>query len=615
MQGQRALLVEVQALTARTAPETPSRRSAQGVDGGRLALLLAVLEQRAGVALVRTDVFASTVGGIRVLEPAADLALAVALASAVTGRPLPPDLVVFGEVGLGGEIRQVPHAPRRLAEAARVGFRHALVPASCPDGPPGMEVVHVRSLAQAVGAGHGVRQLALSARPAVCTPLCSHVTPIARRPTGRRWGACAAACGVAAQGAGYHAGVVVRPSSAMADALALVAPGQPLRDGIERVLQANRGLLLVVGDGPDVLSICTGGFLLDAEFSPQRLSELAKMDGAVILSPDADRIARANVHLMPNATIPTIETGTRHRTAERVARSIDVPVVSVSAAMGLVTVYRRDTRHVLQDERRLHERVRQALQTTRRFRQRFDATLSSLSALEIADTVTVRDVAAVLQPAGLLIRIAEEVKVDLVELGDDGRLLRLQLEEVLDGVDPVRRLVVHDYLHRDDDGRRPAHDGARPPARAPARAPTTRSDGHARGRGTASPSASPITPSTPCRPVHRRPARRAARVGGPRAGRSRRARSSPRLPPLAPPAPVPRGPRGQDRRPLRRAAADHAHVGGRARRGRRRRRGPRPVGEGRAGPSGRSEHPRPLQLNPAQSGRRRLGVGTRGALG
>jgi diadenylate cyclase len=255
----------------------------------------------------------------------------------------------------------------------------------------------------------------------------------------------------------------------MADALALVAPGQPLRDGIERVLQANRGLLLVVGDGPDVLSICTGGFLLDAEFSPQRLSELAKMDGAVILSPHADRIARANVHLMPNATIPTIETGTRHRTAERVARSIDVPVVSVSAAMGLVTVYRRDTRHVLQDERRLHERVRQALQTTRRFRQRLDTTLSALSALEIADTVTVRDVVAVLQPAELLDRIADGVKVDLVELGEDGRLLRLQLEEVLDGIDPLRRLVVRDYLRGDSDG------AAR---RTPARSGQARRDGH-----------------------------------------------------------------------------------------------------------------------------------------
>src|SRR6202167_6713832 len=169
----------------------------------------------------------------------------------------------------------------------------------------------------------------------------------------------------------------------MAAALAMVAPGTALRDGLERVLHAERGALVVIGDGPEVLSICTGGFLLDAEFSPQRLSELAKMDGAVILSADGDRIARANVHLMPNAAIPTIETGTRHRTAERVARSIDVPVVSVSCAMGLVTVYRRDSRHVLQDERRLHERVRQALQTTRRFRQRFDAALASLSALEI----------------------------------------------------------------------------------------------------------------------------------------------------------------------------------------------------------------------------------------
>jgi diadenylate cyclase len=264
----------------------------------------------------------------------------------------------------------------------------------------------------------------------------------------------------------------------MADALALVAPGQSLRDGIERVLQANRGLLLVVGDGPDVLSICTGGFLLDAEFSPQRLSELAKMDGAIILSSDADRIARANVHLMPNASIPTIETGTRHRTAERVARSVDVPVVSVSAAMGLVTVYRRDARHVMQDERRLHERVRQALQTTRRFRQRFDSSLSALSALEIADTVTVRDVLAVLQPAELLNRIADEVRVDLVELGEDGRLLRLQIEEVLDGLDPVRRLVVRDYLPDAVDDAGPSQGG-----RGDGRRPVRREQRHIAGEG------------------------------------------------------------------------------------------------------------------------------------
>src|SRR5579871_6677885 len=124
----------------------------------------------------------------------------------------------------------------------------------------------------------------------------------------------------------------------MIEALGSIAPGRPLREGLDRILQANKGALIVVGDGPEVLSICTGGFLLDAEFSPQRLSELAKMDGSIIVSADASRIARANVHLMPSSSVPTSETGTRHRTAERVARSIDVAVVSVSAAMNLITV-------------------------------------------------------------------------------------------------------------------------------------------------------------------------------------------------------------------------------------------------------------------------------------
>lgn len=232
----------------------------------------------------------------------------------------------------------------------------------------------------------------------------------------------------------------------MAEALALVAPGQPLREGLQRILQARRGALVVVGDGPAVLSICTGGFLFDAEFSPQRLSELAKMDGAIVLSADASRIARANVHLMPSPTIPTTETGTRHRTAERVARSIDVPVVSVSQAMSIVTVYRGDDRHVLQPATRLQEQVNQALQTLQRFRHRFDMAVTALSVLEVEDTVTVRDVAAVLQPAELVCRIADEVDISLVELGAEGRLLQMQLDELVDGVDPVRRLVVRDYL-------------------------------------------------------------------------------------------------------------------------------------------------------------------------
>jgi diadenylate cyclase len=267
---------------------------------------------------------------------------------------------------------------------------------------------------------------------------------------------------------------VERTSATVAGALALVSPGQPLRDGLERVLLANRGALIVVGDGADVLSICTGGFLLDAEFTPQRLSELAKLDGAIIVSPDAGRIARANVHLMPNPSIPTSETGTRHRTAERMARSIDVPVISVSASMGVVTVYRGEAKHVLQSATRLHERVGQALQTLERFRQRLDAAVGTLSALEMHDTVTLRDVTAVLQPAELAVRIADEIDSELVELGDDARLLRLQLDELLEGVGPLRRLVVRDYMRagpspRPGSGPGPGSSAADEVGRGPAR--------------------------------------------------------------------------------------------------------------------------------------------------
>src|SRR6516164_2908043 len=156
----------------------------------------------------------------------------------------------------------------------------------------------------------------------------------------------------------------------MIEALAAVAPGRPLREGIDRILQAKMGALIVVGDGPEVLNICSGGFLLDAEFSPQRLSELAKMDGAIILGQDATRIARANVHLVPNPNVATSETGTRHRTAERVARSIDVPVISVSEDMAVIAVYRHDQKHPLETIPRLLARANQALQTLERYKNR-----------------------------------------------------------------------------------------------------------------------------------------------------------------------------------------------------------------------------------------------------
>lgn len=232
----------------------------------------------------------------------------------------------------------------------------------------------------------------------------------------------------------------------MRSALARVAPGTPLRGGIDRVVRAKAGALLVLDDGLDVLSICSGGFLVDAPFSPQRLSELAKMDGAIIISSDGSRIARANVHLVPDPSVPTSETGTRHRTSERVARSLGVPVVSASEEMGVINVYAGGQRHQIQDIGRLLDRANQALQTLERYKAKLDDAIAALTSLEVEDVVTFRDLIVVIQRAEMVHRIADEIETNIVELGIDARLLRLQLDEIYDNVDDQLDLVVADYV-------------------------------------------------------------------------------------------------------------------------------------------------------------------------
>jgi diadenylate cyclase len=235
------------------------------------------------------------------------------------------------------------------------------------------------------------------------------------------------------------------PNDALHAALAQVAPGKPLRDGIDRIVRAKMGALVVVCDDPKVLAICSGGFLLDAEYTPQRLSELAKMDGAIILTTDATRIARANVHLVPDPTVPTSETGTRHRTAERVALSLRVPVISVSEEMSVINIYAGGMRRQLQDIGRLLDRANQALQTLERYREKLDDATSALTSLEIEDVATVRDVAAVIQRGEMVRQIAAEIETMIVELGVDARLLRLQLDEVFTSLDDELELVLADY--------------------------------------------------------------------------------------------------------------------------------------------------------------------------
>jgi diadenylate cyclase len=232
----------------------------------------------------------------------------------------------------------------------------------------------------------------------------------------------------------------------MLAALRLVAPGTPLRDGIERIIQARMGALIVVGAGPDVLSVCSGGFLLDAEFTHQRLSELAKMDGAIILTGDCSRIVRANVHLVPDPNIPTAETGTRHRTAERVARQIAIPVITISEDRSEVAIHVRAQKRAIEPTPRVLARADQALQILERYKNRLDAVSGSLSALEVEDLVTLRDVATVLQRAEMVRRISLEIEGYVIELGADGRLVLLQLDELMGGVEEDRRLVAKDYL-------------------------------------------------------------------------------------------------------------------------------------------------------------------------
>jgi diadenylate cyclase len=233
---------------------------------------------------------------------------------------------------------------------------------------------------------------------------------------------------------------------ALRELLGRIAPGTALRDGLERILAGRTGALIVLGYDRGVESICTGGFALDVALSATRLRELAKMDGAVILSSDGLRIVRAGVHLMPDPTVPTEESGTRHRTAERVAVQTGFPVISVSQSMHIISVYVAGRRYTLEHPTTILARANQALAALERYKLRLDEVASTLSALEIEDLVTVRDAMSVSQRLEMVRRIADEIEGFVVELGTDGRLLALQLDEMLAGVEEDRALLVRDYL-------------------------------------------------------------------------------------------------------------------------------------------------------------------------
>lgn len=230
------------------------------------------------------------------------------------------------------------------------------------------------------------------------------------------------------------------------ETLRAVAPGTELRDGLERILRGRTGALIVLGYDDVVASICSGGFELDVQFSSTRLRELAKMDGAIVVDEGAKRILRAAVQMIPDATIETTESGTRHRTAERAAKQTGFPVISVSQSMRIVALYVGGQRYVLEDSEAILSRANQALATLERYKIRLDEVSGTLSALEIEDLVTVRDVTSVVQRLEMVRRISAEISDYVVELGTNGRLLALQFDELIGGIGPGLELVVRDYL-------------------------------------------------------------------------------------------------------------------------------------------------------------------------
>jgi len=236
-----------------------------------------------------------------------------------------------------------------------------------------------------------------------------------------------------------------RKDKTLLSALSLVAPGTALRSGIDDIIRAELGALVVVGEPQELAFLFSGGMRLDLPLTPQLLYELAKMDGAIIVNADLSKLVYANVQLMPDPNIASAETGTRHRTAERVAKQTGSLVVSISQQRETVTVFIGDLRYQLGEISDVLARTNQAIATLETYRTRLDQGLTRLTALEFQSAVTLDDVLVVLQRAEMTTRMAEEIERNRVELGEEGRLIEMQLDELVEALPREKSAVVFDY--------------------------------------------------------------------------------------------------------------------------------------------------------------------------
>jgi diadenylate cyclase len=242
-----------------------------------------------------------------------------------------------------------------------------------------------------------------------------------------------------------------RQEPRLVKALEMVAPGTALREGLDNILHAHTGGLLVIGDHDELSFLFSGGIKLDIDYTPALLYQVAKMDGGIVLNANATKIAMANVQLTPDPTVLTLETGTRHRTAERVSKQTDAVVIAISQRREVVSLYVDGAKYILEDIPVVLAKANQALATLDKYRTRLDQVSTRLTALEFEGGATLHDVLTVLQRSELVTRMAVEIERYIVELGTEGRLIEMQLEEVMVGVAADKAALIHDYLAADSD--------------------------------------------------------------------------------------------------------------------------------------------------------------------
>ena len=233
--------------------------------------------------------------------------------------------------------------------------------------------------------------------------------------------------------------------------LKIIGPGTHLREGLENILRAKTGGLIVFGDSDEVLKIVDGGFTINSEYTPSYIYELAKMDGAIVLNSDLKKIVCANTQLVPDASIPTFETGTRHRTAQRVARQTGKITIAISQRRNIITVYKGDLKYVLRDTSVILARANQAIQTLEKYVAVLDRVINNLNILEFQDLVTLFDVVTAVQRTEMVMRIVGEIERYIIELGNEGRLISMQLNELVKFIEQDGILLIRDYCKDDLD--------------------------------------------------------------------------------------------------------------------------------------------------------------------